>query len=339
MKCPHCEKEFEPSIKDFFSIRGLGIWQYYFSYCKICAKKYYLESQLTFKCGFLAFILTALASPLLFVILYTMGINLFFAAVLTGAVTIPIEQFFTFLLERGKFVPTAQKPESISLFNKKRIIGNLVGVTLVLLCLILTIFFITPEGNIAGWFMASKIPGQWATRALISMGAGVNTKSYQDFRPLHILLSMNPRKDLIQLLISNKADVNAPDAYWGPPIFSALDKEKAACLELLLKNGAEVNCQDSLMGWSPLQHAVLQEDNGAIIKLLLKAGARINAQGKNGATPLHMAVSKGRKENVKMLLKNGASAKISNNKGKTPLDKAKEKGFKEIEKILLSSLR
>ena len=69
-------------------------------------------------------------------------------------------------------------------------------------------------------------------------------------------------------------------------------------------------------------------------KSLLAHGADINAKDDYNQTPLHEAVTKGRKDVVEVLLANKAQINGRDNAGKTPLAYAVSNNFTDIAKML-----
>jgi len=61
-----------------------------------------------------------------------------------------------------------------------------------------------------------------------------------------------------------------------------------------------------------------------VISYLLNHGASINSRDRDGNTPLHNAISRGKSELVKILLVEGADSSLKNNKGQTALEFAQE---------------
>jgi ankyrin repeat protein len=112
------------------------------------------------------------------------------------------------------------------------------------------------------------------------------------------------RKAIAELLIANRADVNASNLDRKTPLLIAALQGSTAVAELLLANGAEVGASTSL-GDTPLHLAVLAGHTN-IAALLLATGAEVYARDDNGETPLHFAAARGRSDAVRLLLANQA---------------------------------
>jgi ankyrin repeat protein len=184
--------------------------------------------------------------------------------------------------------------------------------------------------------------------------------------PLHTA-ALKGHTDIADLLIANKADVNALDDNGWAPLHEAAWKGHEAVARLLLANKAEVNAKYN-DGWTPLHKAAEQghlglatlllvykadanacDNNGmtplhhaalkghkAVAELLISARAQVNARDNNGWTPLHEAAWKGHETVAKLLLANKAGVNAKYNDGWTPLHKAAEQGHLGVAKLLLA---
>lgn len=146
----------------------------------------------------------------------------------------------------------------------------------------------------------------------------VANKDEDGFTPLH-LAAANGYQQIVEFLLSTKAEVNARDNAGSTPLHQAAAAEghSGDVLELLLAHGAAVNAADR-QGLTPLHYATLANNRDAV-KVLLKHGANANAKDdKGGNTPLILAAAKGYKEVVELLLDHGANVNVADETG-TPL--------------------
>jgi ankyrin repeat protein len=141
--------------------------------------------------------------------------------------------------------------------------------------------------------------------------------------------AVSGHKDIAELLLAYKADVNAKDNDDETPLHWAANKDVA---ELLLANKAEVNAKGSV-GWTPL-HAAVTNKHKDVAELLLASKADINSKDSDGNTPLHWAAFDGYKDVAELLLAHRAEVNAKNNKGETPLHWAADRGFKDVVELL-----
>ncbi|XP_019517631.1 PREDICTED: ankyrin repeat and SOCS box protein 3 [Hipposideros armiger] len=107
-------------------------------------------------------------------------------------------------------------------------------------------------------------------------------------------------------------------------------------LRLLLRHGANVNGSHSMCGWNALHQATFQE-NAEIIKLLLKKGANKECQDDFGITPLFVAAQYGKLESLSILISSGANVNCQALDKATPLFIAAQEGHTRCVELLLSS--
>ncbi|EFA06802.1 Ankyrin repeat and KH domain-containing protein mask-like Protein [Tribolium castaneum] len=154
--------------------------------------------------------------------------------------------------------------------------------------------------------------------------------------------------EIIKLLLSNGADLNALCCHGDTPLIKCITKGNLKHAKYLVENGANT-CQADRNGYTPLAHAVYNE-NTEMIELLLKSharftlhsglfeaidncnfkmtkfmlekGADVNLCGENGEFPLTHAVKKKQSEIVKLLIKKGANINCTDRDGYTPVMRA-----------------
>ena len=81
----------------------------------------------------------------------------------------------------------------------------------------------------------------------------VFSKDTNGLTPLH-WAAIQGHKDMVELLLANKADVNARDNYGWTALHAAALFGQAGVTELLLANKADVNAKAN-DGWTPLHRA------------------------------------------------------------------------------------
>jgi hypothetical protein len=165
----------------------------------------------------------------------------------------------------------------------------------------------------------------------------VSSKDNQDFTPLH-LAALNGRRDIVTMLLANKANVNAKDNWGTTPLHWAAARGHTEVAELLLANKAEVNAkEDTEAGFTPLHWAAMN-GHRHVVALLLANKADVNANDKrSGLTPLHLAARNAHKDVVELLLANKANVDADDIYDETPLRMAARNGHKEIAELLLAN--
>jgi ankyrin repeat protein len=112
------------------------------------------------------------------------------------------------------------------------------------------------------------------------------------------------------------------------PLMIAAGNGNVDIINVLLENKADLNAKGD-NGKTSLTIA-LRRNNLQTAQLLIEKGADINTRDDKGVTPLMWASYEGRLETVKFILKNKPEVNASNNKDRTALNYATEKNFKDI---------
>jgi ankyrin repeat protein len=127
----------------------------------------------------------------------------------------------------------------------------------------------------------------------------VLSKDKEGWTPLHVAAE-NGCKDVVELLLASKADVNAIGKFGLAPLHLAARKGSKDVAQLLLANKARVNARNNNRE-TPLHLAALKGDLD-MVELLLTNKADVNAKDKEGETPMYWAGMGGHKD-VKELLR------------------------------------
>lgn len=112
----------------------------------------------------------------------------------------------------------------------------------------------------------------------------------------------NGNIELLSRALANGADPNLIDRQGEPLLFAAIEVANASMAELLIKAGAEIEC-NSASGVTILEKAARQSVS-EVIRLLLDAGADPNRMGSENLSPLWLAV--GRWDVFALFLEHGA---------------------------------
>lgn len=97
-------------------------------------------------------------------------------------------------------------------------------------------------------------------------------------------------EELVKLLLTFKADVNAVDKNGMTPLLYAVMRDYVPTIKVLIDNGADIE-KVGAEGYVPLSVAIA-EDKFEAAKALMDAGANVNTPaGPDGLTPLMVAAS------------------------------------------------
>lgn len=151
-------------------------------------------------------------------------------------------------------------------------------------------------------------------KVLLEKGADVNLTNSP---PLIWAINLGDT-NLLNLLLSNKADPNLTSMFNSTPLLEAAGAGDIEMTQGLLAAGADVN-KKGIHGNAPLHVAAARTDTN-LIQILLENKADPNSQDDGGYTPLHYAAFQGSKAAVKVLVAAGARLDIQANNGATPVD-------------------
>lgn len=149
------------------------------------------------------------------------------------------------------------------------------------------------------------------------------------------------RRDVVEFLLANKADVNDPaiNSRMGTTGFTPLQEASSLGLkgmvELLLAHHADINARDYQE--DTCLHLAATSIHPEVMATLLSHGININATNYIGMTALHYAAMDGKTTAAAFLVTNNANINCRNNAGMTPLIWAAYQGRKEVAEILLAS--
>ena len=152
------------------------------------------------------------------------------------------------------------------------------------------------------------------------------------YKPLHKCgwtalhtAAANGYKDIVELLLAHKAEVNARDQLGQTPLHvSALRLGNECVVELLLASHADINARDTDR-WTPL-HTAAYGGVAKVAEMLLARRAKVNARDRERKTALHLAAQIDFKEVPELLLANKADVNAEDNDGATPMEVAAAKG-------------
>ena len=147
---------------------------------------------------------------------------------------------------------------------------------------------------------------------------------------------MNKNPQALQLLLTQKADVNAAQSDGTTALLWAVRNDDMTAADQLLRGGANVKAANR--DGATAMYLACVNGNAAMVDKLLKAGADVNATFLgHGETPLMEASRSGRIEVVKLLLDRAAEVDAKDTiKGTTALMWAAEQNHADVVKLLAS---
>ncbi|KAL7057529.1 hypothetical protein AAHC03_016886 [Spirometra sp. Aus1] len=170
-------------------------------------------------------------------------------------------------------------------------------------------------------------------QALLEAGADPDARTRRGFSPLHLAAKRGRAAVARQLLQVKSDNVNAEGRNGLTPLHMAVHYNHVQLVELLLDHGADASCA---RGFSPL-HLAAKRGRAAVARQLLQVKSdNVNAEGRNGLTPLHMAVHYNHVQLVELLLDHGADASCAAGNGYTALHIAAKKNHQDIASLLLA---
>ena len=194
---------------------------------------------------------------------------------------------------------------------------------------------------------------------LADHGADIDARNTKDQRtPLEIAI-IEGNDEIVITLLSKGAKINFQDSSCNPvvhkavryitgetdvedscgetPLYKAVESNRKTIVELLLKNGANIEARNGCFKETALIKAVKKE-NEDIVGMLIENGANTEARiNYINYTPLHLAAEKNLLSIVKILLKNGANIEDEDDKSQTPIYKAIHENNVEIVKIFVTN--
>jgi uncharacterized protein len=146
--------------------------------------------------------------------------------------------------------------------------------------------------------------------------------------------AMRGDKPVVQKLVAQRADVNAPQADGATALHWAVFRSDKDMVDLLIRAGANAKAANR-EGATPLWLASVNGD-AAIVTALINAGADPNEKLPLGRTPLMEASRTGNVETMKVLIDHGAQVNAKETlRGTTPLMWAADEGHAAAIKLLV----
>jgi hypothetical protein len=157
-----------------------------------------------------------------------------------------------------------------------------------------------------------------------------------DENELHIA-ALNGQVAMVRALMELGADVNTAGDGDATPLYVAAQNGHKSIVRALMELGADVN-QARDDGVTPLYIAA-EKGYDTLVRALIELGADINKARNTGATPLYDAAYNGHEAIVRALTESGADVNKATDKGWTPLAIAAQEGHEAIVRALPSRAR
>nr|XP_014282184.1 putative ankyrin repeat protein RF_0381 isoform X1 [Halyomorpha halys] len=169
-----------------------------------------------------------------------------------------------------------------------------------------------------------------SAKLLLHYGANVNATDYFGWTPLHVaaFFSRNASKAMIELLLAFGGDVNATTDDEFSPLNLVEAGQNIYFLEYLMKNHDILN---SAIDHVEIQEMDSNEEHAEVVRFLLNQGADLDHQDNLlGWTILHWATSSGDLRVTKMLIEEFGAVMTGSKLGMTPFGTAKHFGMKSV---------
>jgi RNA polymerase sigma factor (sigma-70 family) len=128
------------------------------------------------------------------------------------------------------------------------------------------------------------------------------------------------RKDVVEFLLEEGADVNAITRSRQTPILGAAQSGNVEIVKLLIDAGADVSVR--FKDGRTALHKAAEVKSGPTTELLISEGVELDVAKNTGETALHFAAWGRSREVVAILVAHGANVTTKDQKGRTPLDMA-----------------
>ena len=145
--------------------------------------------------------------------------------------------------------------------------------------------------------------------------------------------SLNGHPEIVQLMLSRGAKVNALGGSYGNALQAACLRGNQKIAQALLEHGADANAQGGEYG-NALE-AASYEGHARVVEMLLDQGADVNAQCGKYGNALQAASCAGHEKVVQMLLDRGADVNAQGGKYGNALQAASYESHENVVEILL----
>lgn len=142
----------------------------------------------------------------------------------------------------------------------------------------------------------------------------------------------NGNREILQVLLWAKADVNARDNNGQTPLMMISDDTTSEIVWDLINAGAKIHLRDKDGDTALISAAEVENVEG--LKVLLDAGAKVNETNNTGETALIVAAKNDYVHNVRALILAGADVNARDKEGKSALMYALEEDYRAVVRLL-----
>ena len=172
--------------------------------------------------------------------------------------------------------------------------------------------------------------------ALLNARANADGQSEDHLTPLMYAV-LRGRLKTVQALLAHGANPIARDAIGRFPVHYVSNREnQAEVLDLLLKQGNNVDAVDSENITPLMSRRTYIRDNTGTARWLIAKGANVNARSKGGGSALLMATTMSNTKAIRLLLEHGAEVNVHDKDSNTPLSNSIQHGSLSDIKLLLA---
>ncbi|MGA8027726.1 MAG: ankyrin repeat domain-containing protein [Bryobacteraceae bacterium] len=173
-------------------------------------------------------------------------------------------------------------------------------------------------------------------KLLLDSGARTDLRYRDHDQSVLAIAASRGNPQVMELLLSTHADVEAVDANGNTPLDEAVLHGQATAVSLLLSHEADAKRVHLVDGRGPLHEACIK-GFAAMVKPLVDAGADPAQRDRFGETPLDLALAYKNASVVSALLHLGLSLNESETAAEGAMESAVLRGQTEIAKILIAS--
>lgn len=105
---------------------------------------------------------------------------------------------------------------------------------------------------------------------------------------LHAAVQVRGHNDVVELLLAEGAEVSATNSKGDTPLHLAAQGGHTACVQTLIRHGADPNSVNAMDGDTPLHRAV-RNGHVASVQACVQAGSRLDIRNLSGQTPRQLA--------------------------------------------------